>query len=319
MPTLYHAPELAPLLSGDLPCWLVLDRLPDTLKRLYELEEAPQYVPLYARTRYADCLAQSPLLVRVSDALPPLWQTFVNGHGEAPLRGVIVTSQASTAEVVAHLRSRLETRFYGQRRGLLRFYDPWIAAHLFSHAVSDSAWLGPLQRVVWHGGTFEQRAEVGAQWYALSATDAPTSLAVPDDEMPLGLAPAQETAMERYATRWPLWRQRVERHGLREDSREQARLFVTACEEAERLALPREQWPDYLTWRFEAPEATWPEGIVDTPAERRLARLQRHIESKKASLPADRWNEDGDTSRDKADDAGTDVLALLGTFAGDKE
>lgn len=313
MPTLHQAAELDVLLPHDLSRWLVLDRLPDTLKWLYDLEDVPTYVPLYARTRFSDCLEQSPLLVSVSGEHSSLWQHFIEGRGEAPLRGVIITSQASQTEVVAHLRKRLETRFYGQRRGLLRFYDPWIAAHLFSSAAASRHWLGPLERVVWHGGTFEQRAEAGRQWYAFATTEpvAPVpSLATLSEDMPLALAPEQEAAMERYAIRWPLWRQRVERHGLCEDSQPHARRFVSACEEAERLELPHEHWPDYLTWRFDYPDTAWPDDLFAISAEARLARLQRHTANAEVTAAEELANSSSDEAGSR--ERGDDPLALLG-------
>ena len=238
MPTLHSAQKLDTLLPHGLSRWLVLDRLPDTLQRLYELEEMPAYVPLYVRTRLARNLAQSPLLVAANDPRSALWQTFVEGYGESPLRGVIITSHAPQTEVAAHLRTRLEVRFYGQRRGLLRFYDPWIAAHLFSPPGTGNAWLGPLERVVWHGGTFEQRAEAGSQWYAFATAEpeaAVSSLASPqsEDSAP-ALSPDQEAAMERFAMRWPLWRQRIEHHALDEHSQAHAQHFINACREEER-------------------------------------------------------------------------------------
>ncbi|GGX80926.1 hypothetical protein GCM10007160_05180 [Litchfieldella qijiaojingensis] len=277
MPRFTEDRDLETLLPHEMPRWLVLDRLPDTLKRLYELEEAPDCEPLYARTAYADCLEQSPLLVRPGDVQSPLWRTFVEGCGETPLRGVIVAGHASGAEVAAHLRTRLETRFYGNRRGLLRFYDPWIAAYLFSRASRDNRWLGPLQSVIWHGGTFEKRAESGAQWQAFVAMETdhqphPTTL----DSEEMALEPAQEADMENYMIRFPLWQRLAERHGLREDARDNIQRFVIACDEAERLALPHEQWADYLAWRFDAPRATWPEDIFDTPVGGRLTLLGIH-------------------------------------------
>jgi|GEM_PF-3349865 len=319
MPVLHQAQALDSLLPSALSRWLVLDRLPDTLKRLYDLEEMPVYVPLYARTRFAGSLAQSPLLVSVSDPLAPLWQAFVEGQGESPLRGVIITSHAPQAEVVAHLRARLEIRFYGQRQGLLRFYDPWIAAHLFSSAAASRHWLGPLERVVWHGGTFEQRAEAGSQWYAFAAAepDAPApSLAMLPDDKPLALAPEQEAAMERYAMRWPLWRQQVERHGLDENVQVHAQRFVSACLEAEHLALPHSQWADYLAWRFAAPDAAWPEGILDMPVASRLAHLQRQTELAQTSATTQEANGTRHSTDALAKNEDDEVLALLaGTHA----
>lgn len=267
MPRLEHAADLIPLLPRDMPRWLILDRLPDTLKHLYALEEAPDYVPLYANTRYAGHLEYSPLLVRADTPRSPVWQAFVEGRGERPLRGVIVTATATREDMLAHLRHRLEARFYGQRRGLLRFYDPWIAAHLFSHASPGSTWLGPLERVVWHGGTFEQRAASGVAWYAwhddveewAPSVPPPPSSPQAQDEAPLALEPAQASALGQYTERWPLWRQCADRHGLQDTSRDHVSRFLDACQEAERLSLPREQWLDYLTWRFDTPDAPWPE------------------------------------------------------------
>lgn len=297
MPRLGYADDLISLLPRDMPCWLVLDRLPDTLQQLYSLEEAPDYVPLYANTRYAGHLEYSPLLVRADQPHSPLWQAFVEGLGERPLRGVVVTAAATQEDILAHLRQRLEARFYGQRHGLLRFYDPWIAAHLFSHASPGSTWLGPLERVVWHGGTFEQRAASGATWYAWHV-DAEEPFPSPPPSSPspaqdsIALTPAQASALERYAARWPLWQQCTERHGFQDISREHVSRFIDACQEAEHLSLPHEQRFDYLTWRFDAPDAPWPENIFDIPVAERMASVTMHVEHQEPDRRDERTRSD---------------------------
>src|SRR5690554_4056596 len=92
MPRLAYAADCTALLQQDMPRWLILDRLPDTLQQLYMLEDAPEYVPLYANTRYAAHLDYSPLLVRANQPRSAVWRAYVEGLGVRPLRGVVVTA-----------------------------------------------------------------------------------------------------------------------------------------------------------------------------------------------------------------------------------
>ncbi|RTR03355.1 DUF4123 domain-containing protein [Halomonas nitroreducens] len=273
-----HAHTLEDLLPREarLVTWLVIEQEERTLQRVYELDEAPDLHWLFYGTRYAELPEKSPLVVRIS-ASSSLWQAFVDGGSEPPLRGIMVTSRESSASVMAHLRRLLEVTFYGRRRALLRFYDPWIMAVLLGAESSVARWLGPLEGIYWYGGTFAQRAESGAVWHA--CTQARQEVGAHDGvaREEIALTRSEEAALETFVADYPLWVELETRAGLEAGSAEHAARFVEVLEEAQRLTIPPTEWGDYLKLRFVHFRAGLPEGMMARPVEERLSALRRHI------------------------------------------
>ncbi|WP_355662424.1 DUF4123 domain-containing protein [Halomonas salifodinae] len=277
MSHLVSAAQLAELLPDEAGSWLVLERHSQTFERLYALESAPDIAWLFHDTRYAALADQSPLVVRVSPG-SALLEAFAAGQGAPPLEGILVSSTATPARVLAQLRKRLDIRFYGKRQALLRYYDPWVAAAFFSADEALNSWLGPLERVIWFGGTFAQRAQRGACWYACSATPEVTAVVEPDD-VP-GLTHAQESELEDLLAHYPLWRHLVEQAALDETSAEHAKRFLSALGDAARLSIPQQDLADFLVLRIAHHQAALPETWVALPADKRLAMLKRHFDIK---------------------------------------
>lgn len=276
MSHLVNASHLEGVLAGDQPIWLILERHPQTFERLYALDAAPDVHWLFHGTRYAELTEQSPLVVRT---LPgsDLVRAFDAGHGTPPLQGVLVSSSASQERVLAHLRDRLDIRFYGNRNALFRYYDPWIAASFFASDAAAASWQGPLEGVMWYGGTFEQRAERGATWYACVAPAGVEGALLHAPPASFRLSSVQERALEAFVAQYPLWQQLIKRTALDETSADHARRFVAAWDEASRLSIPHHELADYLALRFVHHQASLPDDVLAQPVEQRLTILQQHF------------------------------------------
>ncbi|WP_168015292.1 DUF4123 domain-containing protein [Halomonas salinarum] len=271
-----NADSLVDLLPSEerVTTWLIIEQEARTLRRLYEREEAPDFHYLFHGTRYAEWQEKSPLVVRVSPS-GPLWQAFVDGQGEPPLRGILAVTESPLEAVMAHLRKLLEVTFYGKRRALLRFYDPWIMAVLMNAGAYSSRWLGPLRGICWHGGTFAQRAETGAVWHACLQPDEDTANAVAQE--PLTLTREEENALETFVAGYPLWAELEAKAGLDARSAEHAARFIAAFEEAEQLSIPASEWPSFLALRFVHHRIGLPDNMMTLPVEERLSALRHHI------------------------------------------
>lgn len=287
MSELTQAPGLMDLLSASYggDHWLVLEQRRDTLKRLYTLQPAPELAWLFHNTPYAAMVDHSPLVVRVSHG-SALLKAFAAGQGSAPLEGILVSSTATSARVLAQLRKCLDIRFYTKRQALLRYYDPWVAAAFFSAKEPLDHWLGPLHRVIWFGGTFAQRAQRGPSWYAFSATTKPTAT-VDADELP-ALSHHQERALENLLADYPLWRHLIEHAALDETNAEHAKRFLSALSEAEHLSLPQQDVPEFLALRFAHFQAALPEAWEAQPADKRLAMLRQYVDTREKQTPTER-------------------------------
>ncbi|MCE8002275.1 DUF4123 domain-containing protein [Billgrantia ethanolica] len=281
MNDLISSSSLAALVSAqpDERYWLVVEQHSETLRRLYELDATPDITWLFDETRYASARDIGPLVVAAQPGTA-LWNAFAESEGAAPLSGIVVSSQVERDVVIAHLRHRLEARFYGNRCGLLRYYDPWVAAHLFT-ATSSSSWLEPLTALYWHGGTFRQRAQHGATWYAYRPTStAGTMVQINETGDPISLTPDQEERLETFVAQYPLWQHVSKNSGLDERSAEHARRFVAALEESKRLSIPEHELLDFVLLRFEHSQEPLPQEVDTYPPEARLAALQQHFHPK---------------------------------------
>ncbi|MGP9732859.1 DUF4123 domain-containing protein, partial [Halomonas sp. AOP23-I1-8] len=118
-------------------------------------------------------------------------------RGIAP--GVVIASRAPRNEVLAHLRSCLEVTFYGNRKGMLRFYHPDIAAALFSKPEGVSRqWFGPIDHWIWQGDEMGVKPTGFPLWQALEAGDQTEERVPAPAHQVLRLTKYQEQALERY-------------------------------------------------------------------------------------------------------------------------
>lgn len=213
-----RADSLSALLRNEsrhLSHWLVLEETGETLTSLYRQVPKLDYEWLFLETPYADFLKRSPVVLRVSDAIGDVLQAFSQDPRKGISPGIVVASQAPEGEVLAHLRRCLSVAFYSDRKGMLRYYHPDVAAVLFAAPEHVSqAWFGPIERWIWHGEAHPRNSTAGA-WHALCADEGETVLhgepahvaKTPAGAEPtLALSSRQEASLERYIRVMRAWK-----------------------------------------------------------------------------------------------------------------
>jgi len=160
--------------------WVLLERTNRLLPQLYQRLGAPQLVMLFDKTELAPYAEQSPVLVTCaehSELLKAVQQTPKDWPG------LILQSEQPRAVVLEHLRQILFVRFDGMRRGVLRYCHPVTASYFFPacRAHQLKAWLGPVTRLSWHGGTWADRASNTSAWKTLENPEANSEKAFAGD------------------------------------------------------------------------------------------------------------------------------------------
>ncbi|EHJ92589.1 DUF4123 domain-containing protein [Vreelandella boliviensis] len=184
--------------NNGLQHWLVLEENGKTLSSLYRQLQSVDFDWLFLQTRYKDFLKRSPILMPLNQATKGILETFSEDPRKGIAPGVIIASRAPRNEVLAHLRSCLEVTFYGNRKGMLRFYHPDIAAALFSQPEGVSRqWFGPIAQWIWQGDEIGAKPTASPLWQALEADDQTDESVLAPDQV-LQLTRHQEQALERY-------------------------------------------------------------------------------------------------------------------------
>ncbi|BBI53363.1 hypothetical protein HORIV_57840 [Vreelandella olivaria] len=83
-----------------LPCWLVVDRYPETLERIYQLEPSPQLTYLFQETKYASLDEYSPLVVRIERG-SALWHAY-SQQQDAAVKWLCISYRVISAVTIAH-------------------------------------------------------------------------------------------------------------------------------------------------------------------------------------------------------------------------
>lgn len=125
--------------------YLLLDgaQIDDLLAQLYRLEDNPSLHRLYRGTLYEALADNGPILVELAPA--SRLETHFTEHWQATA-GVWLHSDASTQELVEHLRSLVHASVRGVTV-LLRYYDPRVMRHWLvelPHEERDHL-MGPIQ------------------------------------------------------------------------------------------------------------------------------------------------------------------------------
>ncbi|PKM29684.1 MAG: hypothetical protein CVV07_08230 [Gammaproteobacteria bacterium HGW-Gammaproteobacteria-11] len=197
----YQRMAQMPLLQGHT-YWLA-EPQKGLLEKLYELEPNPDPVQLFEGTAFSPQASQSPLLFSLS-ASGGLASSLADNPNA--LTGLLITTQASRAQLLQQLRSLLEARFLQGRKALLRYYDPRVASYLLP-TCSESLqprWLGPINDIAWYGGTWADEFADGKQWHLLRHVQQPdakipaTPLALNDTQ----LQRLVDQGYEHFAWRW---------------------------------------------------------------------------------------------------------------------
>lgn len=144
----------------------ITDPQPGLLEIVYQHEIEPDPSFLFARTPLAELRNHGPILVRLSAQ-----SSLLRFLKEAPdrFKGLLITTQADRSILLEHLQALLQVKFDLQRRALLRYYDPVVASYFWPSIEADetATWMGPIQKIVWYGGTWANKVERKLRWYEL--------------------------------------------------------------------------------------------------------------------------------------------------------
>lgn len=157
-----------PILRGHV-YWLA-EPQSGLLEMLYECEPDPDPVRLFEATPFAAQTNQSPVLFSLSSN-SGLIASLANDPKQ--LSGLLIGTHAPHTELLAHLRGLLEARFMQGRKALLRYYDPRVASYLLPTCTGQlqARWLGPINDIVWYGGTWADEADGNTHWHQLTQVE----------------------------------------------------------------------------------------------------------------------------------------------------
>jgi len=251
--------------------WVLLERTPNLLPRVYQLVGAPQLSMLFDKTELASYADQSPILVPCDES-SALLKAMRQTPKEWP--GLILQSEQPGAVVLAHLRQILFVHFDGNRRGVLRYCNPVTASYFFPacEAHQLKSWLGPVAHLSWHGGTWGDRASNVSAWKTLDNPDA-KSWKPSAKELVLGVEHErafQCQQQDHYLYQW--W---LKQHDL---------CFVR-CQQWLNEALRQGftevgSFERYLSVRRSFPQCDLPPALLEGSDETRLASLMQHLQKK---------------------------------------
>ncbi|MEO4048564.1 DUF4123 domain-containing protein [Pseudomonas sp. CAU 1711] len=181
--------------------YLLVEHSDNLLQRAYSLEPQPEPAPLFADTELAAHQNDGPLLLRLSPG-SALLDAYSKAPGDWP--GLLLSTTQPASTLLSHLRRLLVVGFGERRKALLRYYDPRVASYFFPacEAQNSTTWLGPIQQLTWHGGTWDNAAQGLSQWHQLAYPGTDTQAPAP-----LQLSARQSRALEhqqleRFAYEW---------------------------------------------------------------------------------------------------------------------
>lgn len=145
--------------------WVLLERTHSVLPQLYREVGVPRLSLLFDTTELAAYSEQSPIFV-ACDESSRLHKAVRKAPEDWP--ALIIQSEHSAAQVLAHLRQILLVRFEGGRRGVLRYSNPTTASYFFPACQAEhETWLGPISRLSWYARTWADRAVHSSTWQSL--------------------------------------------------------------------------------------------------------------------------------------------------------
>lgn len=189
---------------GATPQWLLLDvpGAPEAGALLQQTFAQARRFWLFEGTEWHALRARGPALIDLRTC-PALAEAC---YGQVQVwRGLLVVSEASSSELLAHLRRMLTVTLGLHHRALLSYYNPNTASYFFDacDALELSRWLGPISQLHWFGGTWADRA-IGSQgWQQLLNPELVVSpLAVEESLSPRQREKLQTCLLEQHAWHW---------------------------------------------------------------------------------------------------------------------
>ncbi|HEA52754.1 hypothetical protein LCGC14_2127250 [marine sediment metagenome] len=134
-----HDPDLQQQQNQQTYLLLEKSNVVDVRQTLYQHENAPQWVPLFAGTQWAVYMGESPTLIQAHPKSSIFkWAIGAMANSDS-LRGLIVESPGELDVVADWSRQRLTVNFDESRTGLLRFYDPLVWEALAPQCLDNPA------------------------------------------------------------------------------------------------------------------------------------------------------------------------------------
>ncbi|WP_392885113.1 DUF4123 domain-containing protein [Pseudomonas migulae] len=189
---------------GATPQWLLLDvpSAPQAGALLQQTFARARRFWLFEGTEWHALRAQGPALIDLRTC-PALAESCYDQM--QVWRGLLVVSEASSSQLLAHLRRMLTVTLGLHHRALLSYYNPNTASYFFDacDARDLSRWLGPISRLHWFGGTWADRA-IGSQGWQqlLNPQLAVSPLAVEESLSPRQREKLQTCLLEQHAWHW---------------------------------------------------------------------------------------------------------------------
>jgi hypothetical protein len=141
------------------------------LQALYDISDNPQWAYLFADSEWQDYLDESPILLEtVQNSAEYRWALM--GLEDESLSGLLLESTQGLDAVVSWFRARLTVCFDGDRKGLLRLYDPKIWRSLAVKSMPDAEIID--RAIYWYGKPGQQRWVVDENPEPIAMSPIPT-------------------------------------------------------------------------------------------------------------------------------------------------
>lgn len=137
--------------------WFVLNNGVDTeqIKRIYKYHSNPNPYYLFDQTLLAEIKQQGPYVLRVDDS-----PKFIQSYLDDPQlwQGIMLETNATSAQLLSHLRNLLLVRFEKEQKGILNYYHQQVATYFFQMPeYLQPFWLGPINKITWYGATWQDK------------------------------------------------------------------------------------------------------------------------------------------------------------------
>lgn len=191
-------------MTGTHPQWLLLDVpcAPQASTTLQQAFAQARWFWLFEDTELHALREDGPALIDLRTCPELAESCYDQAH---VWRGLLVVSDASSSQLLGHLRRMLTVTFGLHHRALLSYYNPNTASYFFDacDAQELSRWLGPISQLHWFGGTWADRAIGSLGWQQLLNPGlAVTPLAVEESLSPRQREKLQTCLLEQHAWHW---------------------------------------------------------------------------------------------------------------------
>lgn len=148
--------------------WFILNNGadPEQIKRIFKYHTQPNPYSLFDQTLLSEIKENGPYVLRVDDS-PKFMQSYL---ADSQLwQGIMLETNATSEQLLSHLRNLLLVRFEEEQKGILNYYHQQVATYFFQMPeYLLPFWLGPINKVVWYGATWQDKFYNIEKLYQLS-------------------------------------------------------------------------------------------------------------------------------------------------------